>query len=73
MTHSPVLKTEVSLKDEELCCQINKSAALGGLYQGFCDGKQYRQHQKMLCKFKYIMVTLKHQIHSGHNKAFISL
>lgn len=41
----PLLKTlEFIFKNEEVCCNVNKSAALGNLYQDFCDGKYYRHH-----------------------------
>lgn len=40
----PLLKTEFIFKNEEICCQINKSAAVSTSYQDFCDGKYYRNH-----------------------------
>ncbi len=41
----PLLKTlDFIFKNEEVCCQMNKSAALGNIYQDFCDGKYYKHH-----------------------------
>ena len=61
----PLLKTlEFIFKNEEICYQINKSSAVRiSVMENTTEIMHCIQNQKMHCKFKFIMMTLKHQIH----------
>lgn len=49
----PILKTlEFIFRNEEVCCQINKSHSMNpSLYQDFSDGKYYKHHP-LFSKYK---------------------
>ncbi len=74
----PLLKTlDFIFKNEEVCCQMNKSAALGNIYQDFCDGKYYKHHPLFSKSTNSLQIQVyydeKLQTLSGQNVVFISL